>query len=346
MLASAIFVLMSLGGCRGEKQVLTLLDFEGDVPDVVMADFARETGIEVVRAPYESSEEGVAKLRAGGDYDVLIMENRYVPLLVAENLLAPLNRHKIPNFKNISLSFRDLMYDPGNRYTVPYTWGTTGLLVRADLVDAPVTKWADLWDPRYAGKVAIWRGQGREAIGLTLRMLGYSANDESPEAMAAVEAKLRELRPHVLFIEDYDPVSAVRILTEGPAVISMGYAADTLLAREAGTVLDYVLPAEGAVLWGDNYAIAASSAQQDTAAQFIDYLLRPEVSARIITTGYFASANEAALGYLDPALANDPALYPPQDVMRQTEIVLPLSPEGERRQIEIWDAFVAGASPE
>jgi spermidine/putrescine transport system substrate-binding protein len=274
------------------------------------------------------------------------MENRFIPSLAAEGLLAPLNHHKIPNFKNISLNFRDLMYDPGNRYTVPYTWGTTGMLVRPDLLEQPVTRWADLWDARYAGKVAIWRGQGREAIGLTLRMLGYSANDESPAALEAVEAKLMELRPHVLFVEDYDAVSAMPLLAEGRAVISMGYAADALLGRDTNAKIDYILPGEGALLWGDNYAIAASSTNQDAATKFIDYLLRPEVSAEIITTSYFASANEAALQYLDPALANDPVLYPPQADMRHTEIVLPLSTAGERRQAELWDRFTSAGEPE
>jgi spermidine/putrescine transport system substrate-binding protein len=330
-----------IGGCSSRSQAPLLLhDFVGDVPDAVLASFTEETGIPVTRIPYESTEEAFANLQAGKQYDLVVMENRYVPALVEAGLLAPLDYQQIPNFKNISLNFRDLIYDPGNRYSVPYTWGTTGVLVRTDLVKQPVTRWADLWQPELAGKVAIWRGQPREFIALTLKSLGYSANDESPAALAEVRTRLLELRPNILFTEDYDQVSATPVLASGQALVAMGYSADALLGRAADAPIAYVLPAEGAVLWGDNYVIPAASTNRAAAMQLLNYLLRPEVAAEIMTIGYFTSANEAARQIVDPALANDPVLYPPQEVMQATEILLPLTPDGERRYAELWDEFV------
>ncbi len=135
---------------------LLLHDWEGYMPEAVLAAFTQETGV------------GVELVT------VVVIENRFIPNLVRNGLLVPLDHSKLPNFKNISLNFRNLMYDPGNRYTAPYSWGTTGLLVRPDLVEGPVKHWADLWDPRYSGKTSIWRGQMREVMGLVLKSLGYS----------------------------------------------------------------------------------------------------------------------------------------------------------------------------
>jgi spermidine/putrescine transport system substrate-binding protein len=269
------------------------------------------------------------------------MENRYMPSLIEEKLLTEIRHYKIPNFRNIALNFRDLVYDPGNRYSVPYTWGTTAMLARRDLVAEPVTRWADLWDPRYAGRVAIWRGQPREVISLTLRSLGYSANEESPEALAQVQERLIQLRPNVQFVEDTNPVVATPLLADGSVVITMGYSNDALLSRQEKLPVDYILPAEGALLWGDNYVIPASARQPDKAEQLIDFLLRPESSAKITHANYFATANEAAMQYLEPEFASDPALFPPQTAMQRTEIVLPLSVEGEELYARVWDAFLA-----
>ncbi|MBK8418450.1 extracellular solute-binding protein [Candidatus Villigracilis saccharophilus] len=108
------------------------------------------------------------------------MESRFIPQLTKENLLAELDQRNLDNSKNLSANFRELAYDPGNHYSIPNTWGTTGLVVRSDLVAEPVTRWADLWDPRYAGQVGLWMGQPREVISLTLKSLGYSANSEDP----------------------------------------------------------------------------------------------------------------------------------------------------------------------
>ncbi len=339
----ALVLVAGIGGCGSpvRRDPVILYNYEGDLPQTVLAAFTQETGIPVEYVAYEAPEEAVASVRAGKPYDVMVMENRFLPALIAENLLAPIDHRKIRNFKNVSLNFRDLVYDPGNRYSVPYTWGTTGMAVRADLAEEPVRRWADLWDARYAGRVALWRGQPREVIGLTLKSLGYSANEESPAALAEVQARLEALRPSVQFVEDTDPVSAAPLLVSGAAIISMGYSIDVLLSHQQEAPVEYVLPEEGALLWGDNFVIPAAAPHPQAAAALIDFLLRPEISAEIVQTNYFASANEAALAYIDPALTGDPALYPPQSVMDRTEIVLPLSAEGEALYARVWDAFLA-----
>jgi spermidine/putrescine transport system substrate-binding protein len=340
--AKLLLMAALVAGCGAPpNEPLILHDFEGDIPVALLAEFTAETNIPVELVTFEATEEAVANLREGQVYDLVVMENRYIPSLIEEKLLSPIRHYKLANFKNIAVNFRDLVYDPGNRYSVPYTWGTTAMLARTDLVAEPVTRWADLWDPRYAGRVAVWRGQPREVIGLTLRSLGYSANEESPEALAKVQERLLELRPNVQFVEDTDPVAATPLLADGSVVITMGYSNDALLSRKEKLPVDYILPDEGALLWGDNYVIPASARQPDKAEQLIDFLLRPENSAKITHANYFATANEAAMQYLEPELASDPALFPPQAAMQRTEIVLPLSAEGEELYARVWDAFLA-----
>jgi spermidine/putrescine transport system substrate-binding protein len=155
---------------------LILYNWENDTPQSILDSFTAEYGIKIRYEIYESQEEAIANIRAGDIYDVEVMESRFIPLLVNVGLLAELDYRNILNFKNISPNFRDLVYDPDNLHSIPYTWGTTGLLVRSDLMQSPIQRWSDLWDAHYYGKVGIWTGVSREAIALTLKSLGFSAN--------------------------------------------------------------------------------------------------------------------------------------------------------------------------
>jgi spermidine/putrescine transport system substrate-binding protein len=322
-------------------QELTFYDWKDDMPQSVLDAFTREYGVKVNYLSYESQEEAIANIRAGQVYDMVVMETRLVPMLVREGLLAELDHANLVNLKNIAANFRELAYDPDNRYCIPFNWGTTGLVVRSDLVAEPVTRWTDLWDPRYAGRVGIWMGQRREVIALTLKSLGYSANSENPAELEAVFKRLNELKPHVLKLEDFDPVTSAGALNSGKVVLAMGYAYDVLQAREQNQSIGYVLPAEGALLWGDTFVIPANSPRQYTAEVFINFLLRPEINAQIANENHYATPNEAAFPLIDPALRNDPVIYPPNQNLQNAEIILPLSPEGESLYQSLWERFLA-----
>jgi spermidine/putrescine transport system substrate-binding protein len=312
------------------------------MPQSVLDAFAREYGVKVNYLSYESQEDAITNLRAGQVYDVLVMESRDVPTLVREGLLAEINHGNVGNLKNIAANFRELAYDPGNRYCIPYNWGTTGLVVRGDLVAEPVTRWADLWDPRYAGRIGLWLGQRREVIALTLKSLGYSANSENPAELEAALQRLLALKPYALKLEEFDLAVSTEVMRSGKAVIAMGYARDVLDGREQNPAITYVLPAEGALLWGDTFTIPANSAQKYTAEVFINFLLRPDINARIANENRFATPNEAALPLIDSAIRNDPVVSPPNQDMLNAELVLPLSPAGEKRYADLWARFMDG----
>ncbi len=348
-LAVAVFmvVMFTLVGCADSAstprlaQELVFYDWAEGIPQSVLDAFTQEFGVEITYLVYESQEEAIDSMRAGQVYDVVMMESRFIPLLVSEQLLAQIDFRNVLNFKNISANFRSLTYDPDNQYSIPYNWGTTGLVVRSDLMQAPVTRWADLWDPRYRGRIAIWAGQEREVIALTLKSLGFSANSEDPAELAAALDRLLEIRPHVYFLEDFDLADSSQVMNSGDVIVSMGYANDAISGREVNPAITYVLPDEGALMWNDTFVIPANSQHQYTAELFLNFLLRPEISAQMINEHYYPMANEAAEPFIDPEILNNPVIYPRDEDLRNAELILPLSPEGQEAYDDLMERFLA-----
>lgn len=320
---------------------LVFYDWEEDMPQSVLDAFTAEYDVQIRYIVYESQEDAIANMRAGEVYDVVVMESRFIPLLAQEELLAQLNQKNLPNLRNISANFRELAYDPNNTHSVPYNWGTAGLVVRSDLVEQPVTRWADLWDPRYSGRVGFWLGQQRDNISLTLKSLGYSANTENPEELEQALQRLVELKPHVITLEDFDLNSSAEVMADGRAVLSMGYAYDAIAGAELNPAIKYVLPEEGALLWNDTFVIPSNSPNQYTAELFLNFLFRPDVNAKIANYNQYATPNEADYPFIQPQILNNPLIFPPNDELANAELVLPLTPQGQKMYDEIWERFLS-----
>jgi spermidine/putrescine transport system substrate-binding protein len=321
---------------------LIFLSWAEDLPESIMEEFTKEHGVKVIYQSYETTEEAITKLRAGQVYDVVVIDSPYVPELAAEGLLAEIDHRNVPNFKHISPNFRDLAYDPGNRYSVTYNWGLTGLVVRADLIEQPVTGWNDLWDPRYADRVLVW-AMPRTLIGIALQSLGFSINSENPAELEAALERLLALRTNAR-MSGYVPPEAEELFASGEVVLMHGWAGDVLRARARGLDVDYVLPAEGGMQWGDNFVIPVSSPNQYTAEVFINFLLRPEISAQIVNEQNYATANETAYSFIKPEILRDPVIFPPMEEVRRAEVYMPLSPAGKALHELIWQRYLAGAA--
>ena len=319
-------------------RALTFYDWAGDLIDSVFEDFEKEYGIEVKYVVYETPEEAVDNIRAGQQYDVVVLENEYIPSLVAEGLLARIDYRNVPNFNHVSANFRDLVYDPGNKHSIPYSWGTTGLVVRTDLVEEPVTSWSDMWDPRYSGKVVEWLIP-RYTLGAALKSLGYSINSEDTGELEDALQHLIDLKPNAIWLTT-EETSAYHLASD-EAVMALGWAYDAQIGQEEHEAIDYILPEDGTILWGDNFVIPANCSQKDEAELFLNFVLRPEVTAQIVNLNYYPMASEAAVPFIDPEILNDPVVYPPNEDLRNAEILLPLSPAGERLYAQIWERFVA-----
>lgn len=309
------------------------------MPQSVLDAFTEEFGVKVNYLVYESQEEAIANMQAGQIYDIVVMESRFIPQLVKENLLAKLDQGNIPNSKNLSADFRELAYDPGNHYSIPNTWGTTGLVVRSDLISEPVTRWDDLWDPRYAGKVGIWMDEPREVISLTLKSLGFSANSENPVELERALNRLLELKPRMIALEDSNFSNPDGVMVTGKTVISMGYASSTLEAREYNPAITYLLPEEGALIWNDTLIIPANSPNQYTAELFLNYLERPEINAKLTNEFLYTTPNEAARPFIEADILNNPLIFPANADLVNAELILPLSPEAQQLYDDIWERF-------
>jgi spermidine/putrescine transport system substrate-binding protein len=317
---------------------LIFYDWAEDSMETIFEAFTEEYGVKITYLTYESQEEAIENIRTGEVYDVVVLENQFIPSLLAEGLLAEIDYRNVPNFKNISASFRDLAYDPGNEHSIPYSWGTTGLVVRNDLLEEPVTSWADMWDPRYAGRVAGW-AIPRYTLGAALKTLGYSINSEDPGELEAALERLLELRGKAIWLDD--EMSSAPLLVSGEAVMALGWAYDVWTGQEENQAIGYVLPEEGTILWGDNFVIPANSPNKVTAELFLDFILRPEISAQIVNGNYYPMANEAANSHVDAEILNDTVVFPSNQDLENAEILLPLSSEGEELYAEIWKRFMA-----
>lgn len=321
---------------------LVLRTWENDLPPDVMERFTKETGIQVRLESYESQEEAVADIEDSKPGDVVVMDGRFIPGLIEKKALVRIDRSNLPNFRYISVAFRDLSFDPGNLYSVPYQWGTTGIVYRRDLTGREITRWADLWDPAFAGKVGIWKGQGREVIGLTLKMLGYSANSENPQELAAAMEKLAELKTGIVWIESIDPYTSVPGLVDGRLVIAQGYAFDEVEGQLQNPEIKFVLPAEGAVLWSEHFIIPAHSHYKVEAERLINYLLESTVMAEIVSFNHYAPANDGAIALLSPDIRADPLIFPPENVLANAEIIFSISDPAEQLYLSSWEEFTTG----
>jgi spermidine/putrescine-binding protein len=355
MLMCLALCLLALPACDGTQEnapasalrqanEFVFFNFPEDTPQPVLEAFENEFGVKVVYESFQSPEEAVERLRGGMACDVILIENQMIRPLAQEGLLLPLNLSNIPNFRNVSSNFRDLAFDPRNRHSVPADYGTAGLLVRTDLVGDNLTDWADLWDPGLSGKIAL-RNQPREIIGMTLLSLNFPLNSEDPKEHALALKRLLALRPSVV-MADLEASKSVPRLLDGEIAVLHGYSSDYQVARKLNPAVRYILPREGCALWGDSYVVSSRASDPRMAENFINFMMRPEIAAAVVNEKGYASANEPAARFIKTEILGDPAVYPSAEVLRQANIIQPLTLQGEALFAETWKKFLNAAHAE
>jgi spermidine/putrescine-binding protein len=355
MLMCLALCLLALPACDGTQEnapasalrqanEFVFFNFPEDTPQPVLEAFENEFGVKVVYESFQSPEEAVERLRGGMACDVILIENQMIRPLAQEGLLLPLNLSNIPNFRNVSSNFRDLAFDPRNRHSVPADYGTAGLLVRTDLVGDNLTDWADLWDPGLSGKIAL-RNQPREIIGMTLLSLNFPLNSEDPKEHALALKRLLALRPSVV-MADLEASKSVPRLLDGEIAVLHGYSSDYQVARKLNPAVRYILPREGCALWGDSYVVSSRASDPRMAENFINFMMRPEIAAAVVNEKGYASANEPAARFIKTEILGDPAVYPSAEVLRQANIIQPLTLQGEALFAETWKKFLNAAQAE
>jgi spermidine/putrescine-binding protein len=282
---------------------LNLYGWSDYVPQQMLDDFTAKYGIKVNYDTYSSNEEMLAKIQAGASgYDLVIPSDYTVTIMLRQNLLMPIDLAQLPNFKNLDPRFTNKDYDPGNKYSIPYQWGTTALAYDKTKVPFEPKKWADLWDPQFKGKLVMLDDE-REVTGMALEVLGFDRNSTDATQLEQAKQKLIELKPNIVLFNSDDPETA---LITGEAVAGLVYNGNAALAKAENPNIEYICPEEGCGLWFDNLAIPAGAPHADAAMAFMNFLLEPQESILITKEFPYSNPNAAALDYLK---TNDPATY-------------------------------------
>src|SRR5512133_1653488 len=302
---------------------LKLLIWPDYVDPATLVAFEQESACEIKVEIVPSAVELMERMRIEADLpDVLVPTQYAVMELKAEGRLAALDHRELPNLEHLEPRFRwGRAHDPESRVSVITDWGTTGFMVRTDKVAGSPRSWADFWHlaEKYSGHVTVLDSPS-EVIGAALKMRGHSYNSSEPQELAQARFDLLQLKPHLLAFEtNYRP-----LLAAGTAWMSLGWNGDAASLKAQGVPIQYVIPTEGSQIWEDDWAIAAASENPVTAHRFINFLLRPDIAAHEARYTRYATANRSAQSLLDSALRQDPATYPPQEILEKLEPGMPL----------------------
>ncbi len=292
-------------------RVLNIYNWDTYMDPAVLTSFEQEFGVTIQYDIYASNEEMLERVTSSSvDYDIVVPTDYMVAIMRRQGLLSPLNRANIPNFDNLDPAFINPVYDPGNRYCIPYQWGTMGIGYNIRATGREIESWADLFDPAFAGRIAML-GDARLTMGVVLLYLGYSPNTTSAAEIAAARDFLLA---HSDAIAAYAPDTGQDMLAAGEVDLAFEWSGDVFQVMAEDPDLRYVIPREGSLIWTDNMCILAGAPHQALAETFINYVLRPEVGAAISNYIHFSSPNQAALPLIQAEDRNNPALYPPADV--------------------------------
>ena len=293
----------------GDKQTLTIFNWGEYIDPELIKKFEEETGISVVYETFDSNEAMLTKIQSGSTpYDIVIPSDYMIKKMKKLNLLKKLDHSKIEGFDNIEEQFRDKSFDPNNEYSIPYFWGTLGILYDKTKVPEDLTfeKWNDLWDARLENNILLIDG-AREMMGIALQSEGNSVNDTNEVNLNLAERKLELLHSNVKAINS-DEKKMLMINNE--AWVSVVFSGDAKSIMEENENMVYALPKEGTNLWFDNIVIPKTSKNVDAAYKFINFMLRPENAAKNSEFIGYATPNAKAKELLSEETTSDEQFYP------------------------------------
>lgn len=320
VLAACLLALLasSAQAAPAAKKELFLFIWSEYIPDEVLADFEKHSGIKVTATTYDSSEAMYSKLKltGGKGYDIVVPSADYVMRLGSEGLLQPLDQLRLKNRENLADKFKGRPFDPDNLWSIPYMWGSTALAVNTEKVDPKtVQSWGDLWRPEFKGRLLLPNDM-RGVLGIGLKLLGHPLNSRDA---GQIKAAYEKLKPLMASVKVFDSDSPKQAILAGEVDLAVMWNGEAKVANEENDKIVYIYPKEGFSMWMDNLAIPKGAKNVDAAYAFIDFILRPEVAARICSEMGYATPNKAAMGKLDKALLDNPIIYPPDEAFARGE---------------------------
>lgn len=290
----------------------------------ILSAFEELTGIRLNYTTFDSNESLYAKLKSGGaTYDIIIPSDYMVGRMIAEGMLAPINFENIPNFALMGEEYLDWGFDPGNVYSVPYTWGTTGLIYNTTLVEEAPTSWSALWDVQYTNNVLMFNNS-RDAYAIAAAILGYPINPQNAEEVDAVMAYLTTQKP---IVQAYVMDEIFDKMAGGEAALAPYYAGDAITMIDDNPDLEFVHPEEGVNFFVDSLCIPANSPNKEAAELFINYMCEPDVAYNNIDYIGYSTPIPAVREMLDDDMRESPIAYPDAEVMEKAEVFITLPEE-------------------
>ena len=327
---------------RADTNVLNIYSWGNYLPNEILQQFTKETGIKINLSEYDNNETMYAKLKATGKrtgYDIVIPSSYCINRMAKQSMLKPLNKKKLTNLRHIEPLLLNKKFDPKNKYSVPFLWGSTGIIVNTRyMAKKNVAGWRDFWDKQYRDKLMMLNDM-REVFSVAFLTLGYSVNDNNPTHIKEAYLKLKQLLPNIkIFSVDTVP----NIYVDEDATIGMAWSGDYKLAQEENADLHYIYPKEGFVIWVDSFVILKNAPNTDNAYKFINFILRPEIAKQISLIIGHSPANRTAMKLMPRKLQRNPVFNPSASIIRRGEFQFDI-PEKERRLYEnYWEKLKIG----
>ncbi len=302
----------------GGGKTVTVYNWGDYIDPALIREFEKETGWKVIYQTFDSNEAMMAKIAQGGaTFDVAVPSDYAISKMIEEKLLLPLDHRKLPNLQYIEPRFLNLPFDPHNRYSVPYFWGTVGIVYNREMLGGKtITSWNDLWNPDLRNQILLVDG-AREVMGMALNSLGYSLNDTNKAHLQEAKRKLDRLMPNVKAIVG-DEIKL--LLANEEAAIGVVWSGDAAEIIAKNDKLDYVVPKEGSNLWFDNMVIPKTAKNIEGAHAFINFMLDPKHAAQNAEYVGYSTPNKKALRYLPKDIAGDRRFYPDLDSAGPLEV--------------------------
>ena len=300
----------------------------------VNAAFTEATGIQVNYMTFDTNESLYTKLKTGGSsYDIIVPSDYMAGRLIDEGLVQKIDFSNIPNYQYINEAYKNTAYDPDNEYSVPYTWGTVGVIYNTKYVDeADIGSWDLLWNDKYAGKILMF-DNNRDAFAIAESRLGYSLNTTDSVALTACAELLKQQKP---VVQQYVMDQIFDKMTREEAWIAPYYAGDYLTMLEDNPDLGFYFPEEGFNLFIDCMMIPSSAEHKAEAEAYINFLLNPEVCGENLDYLGYSATEDAAKEYMDPEMSSSDIAYPSAETLARSEAFLYLPTESNQLMDSLW----------
>lgn len=317
LLLSILLLAVFATACGESKPSLNVYNW-GDYIDMdVIADFEKEFDIKVKYDTFATNEDLYVKMKQGSSsYDVVFPSDYMIERMIREDLLVKLDKYNIPNILKIDDKFIGLDYDPKNEYSVPYMWGTVGIIYNTKMINEDIDSWADLWNEKYKGEIIMLNSQ-RDTLAVALKKLGYSMNTRDLNQLEEAKQELIKQKP---LVEAYLGDQVKDVIVGNDAAMAVVWSGDAVVMIRDNPDLKYIIPKEGTNLWFDAMVIPKTGKNKEMAEKFIDFMSRPDISARNAEYIGYSTPITEAVELLPEELRESTVAYPTDEMIGDTEV--------------------------